>query len=556
MASNFFSSSFLPTLNSRGKDTNALTIKDKQSILQEPLETTTLKQTSKNEDENETDSIHLSLHQKGTSALAWLMCSLVGFSGFSYGWDTGTISGIINMPDYLERFGEWNYSTNAYELSEVRMGLIISFVAIGAAIGGITLGKVADIYGRKPGLIISMIVYIVGCIIEITSTDKWYQFFIGRIIVGISFGCNCVLGPMFISEISPRDLRGTLVSLFQLLNTAGIFVGYCVVYHCNHHFTGTKQWRVPVGVSFVWAFLTILGVNFAPESPRFLFKKGKVDEGRKSISRINKVPDDSVLVTVEADSLTKSIEREKLEGNSSWRELIYGRPKLFYRVSLGLIVESLQQLTGINYFFYYGTTIFTSVGLQDSYVTSIILGMVNFVSTFAALYFIDHFGRRNPLLLGDLCMMICLVIFSSLGYKALYPDEFGVDANKSAGNAMIFFTCLFLFFYATTWGPIPPVILSESYPLRIRAKAMGIAMSANWFWCFLIAFFTPFISGAIHFAYGFVFFGCTFVAFFYVFTCVPETKGMPLEDIDDMYARLTPGFAFRQTQQDKEAKGF
>ncbi len=208
------------------------------------------------------------------------------------------------------------------------------------------------------------------------------------------------------------------------------------------------------------------------------------------------------------------------------------------------MLQSIQQFTGNNYFFYYGTTIFKSVGLQDSFETQIILGVVNFASTFVAFLVIEKLGRRKTLLSGSVGMSICLVIFSAVGTKKLYPGEFGVDANTQAGTVMIVFTCLFIFCFATTWAPGVYVVVSETYPLRIRTKGMAVATASNWLWGFLIAFFTPFITSEIHFAYGFVFFGCVLFSFFFVFAFVPETKGLSLEAVDDLYANYTPGLAF------------
>ncbi|GME80893.1 unnamed protein product [Ambrosiozyma monospora] len=208
------------------------------------------------------------------------------------------------------------------------------------------------------------------------------------------------------------------------------------------------------------------------------------------------------------------------------------------------MLQSLQQLTGNNYFFYYGTTIFNSVGLDDPFVTSIILGVVNFGSTFVALVIVDRMGRRTLLMTGSMCMSICLVIFASVGVKPLYPHGYDGETSKSAGYVMLVFTCLFIFFFATTWAPGVFVVVSESYPLRIRAKGMAVASAANWMWGFLISFFTPFITKAIRFNYGYVFFGCCLFSFFFVWACIPETKGLSLEDVDDIYVNFVPGTAF------------
>lgn len=475
--------------------------------------------------------------------VAAILCLLIAFGGFVFGWDTGTISGFVNMPVFIDTFGQINSEGVRY-LSKARTGLMVSIFNIGCAIGGITLGKTADIYGRKKGLMITMVVYIVGIVIQIASVKSWVQYFIGRIISGLAVGSISVLAPMFISETSPKAIRGSLVSMYQLMITLGIFLGYCTTYGTFHGYDDSRQWRIPLGLSFAWALLMILGMVFTPESPRFLIEVGRLDEARQSLASVNKQAIDSTFVTQELETLVNAIEYEQAEGNASWGELFTGQPKIFYRLIVGIVLQSLQQLTGNNYFFYYGTTIFQSVGLEDSFETSIVLGVINFASTFLALWVVDRFGRRKTLMGGSAGMLLCLVIFASIGVKNLYVDGYGSESRKPVGDAMIFLACFFIFFFATTWGPCVFVVVSETYPLRIRSKGMAIATAANWIWGFLIAFFTPFITDAIHFAYGYVFFGCVVFSLFFVFAFVPETKGLSLEDVDKLYQNYTPGLAF------------
>lgn len=477
--------------------------------------------------------------QEGSYRAAAALIILVAFGGFTFGWDTGTISGFVNMPDFITRFGSMTSSGNV-ELTETRTGLIVSIFNIGCAVGGLTLAKLGDRLGRRPGLMITMAVYIVGIVVQIASNKSWVQYFVGRIIAGFAVGSISVLCPMFISETSPKAIRGALVSSFQLMVTAGIFLGYCTCYG-THKYVDSRSWRVPLGLCFAWAILMIIGMVFMPESPRFLASKGRVEAAKRSIAKLNGVPINSEFTNNEYASIAASIENERAAGTASWKELIVGKPKILYRVVVGTALQGLQQLTGINYFFYYGTTIFKSVGLQDSFVTSIILGAVNFASSFVSLYSVDKLGRRKTLLGGSCGMTICLLIYASIGVKALYPHSFGVDPNIGCGDAMIFLACLFIFFFAISWGPCVFVVLSEMFPLRIRSKAMGIAQMCNWLMNFLVAFFTPMITDSIHFAYGYVFMGCNFFALIFVFLCIPETKGLTLEDVDKLYELYTPG---------------
>ena len=447
--------------------------------------------------------------KKAGSAYATIsiMCVMIAFGGFVFGWDTGTISGFVNQTDFIRRLGQHHHDGSHY-LSKVRTGLIVSIFNIGCAIGGIILSKAGDMYGRKMGLTIVVVIYIVGIIIQIATINKWFQYFIGRIISGLGVGGISVLSPMLISEISPKHLRGTLVSCFQLMITLGIFLGYCTNYGTKNY-SNSVQWRVPLGLCFAWALFMIGGMTFVPESPRFLCEKGRVEDAKHSIAMSNKVSMDDPSVLAEIELIESGIEAEREAGSASWGELFSTKGKIFQRLIMGCMIQSLQQLTGDNYFFYYGTTIFKAVGLKDSFQTSIVIGIVNFASTFVGIYLVERFGRRTCLLWGSASMTACMVIYASVGVTRLYPHGQDQPSSKGAGNCMICFTCFFIFCFATTWAPIPFVVNSETFPLRVKSKCMAVAQGCNWLWGFLISFFTPFITGAINFYYGYVFMGCS-----------------------------------------------
>lgn len=178
-------------------------------------------------------------------------------------------------------------------------------------------------------------------------------------------------------------------------------------------------------------------------------------------------------------------------------------------------------------------SIFRSTGVNNSYVTQIILGTVNVVMTFPGLYFIERFGRRKCLIAGALWMFVCFMVFASVGHFAL--DERAPENTPQAGVAMIVFACLFIAAFASTWGPMVWAVVAELYPSRYRAKCMAISTASNWLWNFLIAFFTPFITSTIDFRYGYVFAGCCLAAAAIVYFFLMESQGRTLEEVDTMY---------------------
>lgn len=461
------------------------------------------------------------------------LCLLIAFGGFVFGYDTGTIAGFIVMPDYVRRFGEQSVD-DVYYLSEVRTGLIISIFHIGCALGGIFICKTADFYGRRIGLMISMAIYVVGVIIQITAVDKWYQILVGRFVTGLSIGTTMVVAPMMISECSPKKIRGNLVCLFQLCITFGIFIGNCTTLGTKRY-TDSRQWRIPLGLGFAWALILVIGMISMPESPRFLIQNNKLEAAKRAIAKANNASIGDLVVIDEFTTIQACLEKERQEGTASLKELITGKPRIFERLIIGIVLSSLQQLSGTNYFFYYGTTILKAVGLKDSFVTAIILSLVNFASTFVGVYAIDKLGRRVSLLIGSVGMLVCFIIYSSLGSTKLYVSGYEGATDIPTGKAMIFFSCLFIFCFSSTWSGGVLCIVSETYPIRIRSIGMSIALSFNWLSDFLVSFCTPFITAKIHFYYGFVFSGCLFFSIFFVYFFVNETKGLTLEEVDELY---------------------
>ncbi|CAI7647530.1 unnamed protein product [Penicillium manginii] len=465
--------------------------------------------------------------------------AFVSIGGIIFGYDTGQISGFLEMKNYKERYAQLK-SDGSYEFSNVRSGLIVSMLSIGTLIGALIAGPLADRIGRKWSIFAWCIILHVGLIIQITApAGKWYQMMMGRFVTGFGVGACSLLVPMYQGEISPRHIRGAMVCSYQLFVTLGIFVAYCINFG-TESIDNTASWRIPLGITFLWGLLLGFGILLFPESPRFDYRNGRAETAKKTMSKLYGVPQSHRVIVHELLEIQEQQEAEKGSkgGWHGWVEM-FQAPRMPYRIALGVVLQMFQQLTGANYFFYYGTVIFNGAGISNTYVTQMILGGVNFGTTFGGLYVIEHFGRRKSLIAGGIWMFICFLIFASVGHYSLDINE---PANTpGAGKAMVVFACLFITGFAMTWGPMVWAIVAELYPSRYRARAMAMATASNWLWNFLIGFFTPFITHDIDFAYGYVFAGCLFFAVLTVYFFVIEGKDKTLEEMDMMYVmRVKP----------------
>ncbi|KAK0926560.1 hexose transporter hxt5 [Friedmanniomyces endolithicus] len=459
------------------------------------------------------------------------MALIVSIGGLIFGYDTGQISGFLAMDDFLTRFG--NEPGPAF--SNVRSGTIVGLLSIGTLIGAIGSAPIADIFGRRVCIVTWCLVFCVGVIIQISTEQHWYQLAIGRWVAGLGVGGLSVLTPMYQSETAPRQVRGALVSCYQLFITFGIWLAYMINFG-SHTMAGSSQWKLPMGIGFIFPAIMATGICFLRESPRWDYRHGKIDAARTTIAKSYGVSESHYEVQREMREIKEKFDAENAGGGKHrWYEAFTG-PRMAYRTCLGVALQALQQLTGANFFFYYGTTVFAGIGLSDSFVTSIILGTINFAMTFPGLYVVEHFGRRRALIAGALWMFMCFMIFASIGHFLLEEGR----QTKTAGTVMIIFTAIFIAGYAMTWGPIVWAVIGEMFPTRYRATCMGISSASNWIWNFLISFFTPFITSAIDYRYGYVFAACCFTGALVVYFFLCESSGRSLEEIDTMYIMHVP----------------
>ncbi|KAF9026628.1 general substrate transporter [Hymenopellis radicata] len=466
-------------------------------------------------------------------AVAIMLAIIASMGGFIFGYDTGQISDILLMADFKLRFGQCDAPgvADSCSFSNVRSGLIVGLLSIGTLIGALCGAPTADFLGRRYAMIVECGVFIVGVIVQLTSFSAWAQFAVGRLISGLGVGALSAAVPMYQAETAPAQIRGALTATYQLFITFGILVAYCISIG-SREINGAGSWRTVVGIGLAWPVILSVGILFMPESPRWLGKRGRYEDARIALARTRGIPRDRImtdpLVTREVEEIRSNVEYEKAF-NGGWIDCFRPKNKILYRTLLGMALQSFQQLTGANYFFYYGATIFTSVGLSDSYVTQIILGAVNFVCTFGGLYVMERFGRRVPLICGGIWQSVWLFVFGAAG-TAKDPTQ-----NKGIGQLMIFSACMFILGYAMTWAPGIWILIGETFPTRTRAKQGALATASNWLWNFLLAFFTPFIVSAIDFRYGFVFASCNLMGAVVVYFFLYESSDLSLEGVDQMY---------------------
>lgn len=288
--------------------------------------------------------------------------------------DTGTINGILAMPYWLQTF-----STNGQDtITSGQKSLIVSLLSVGTFFGALTAAPTGDFFGRKLGLMISTIVFCFGVILQ-TAAVEIPLFVAGRFFAGYGVGMISALIPLYQSETAPKWIRGTIVGTYQLAITVGLLLA-SVVDNATKDRMDTGSYRIPIAVQFAWALVLFLGMIILPETPRMYIKRGQPEKAAKSLSKLRRLNVDDPALVEELSEIQANHEYEMSLGKASYLDCFKGT--LGTRLLTGCLVQSLQQLTGVNFIFYYGTSFFEHAGFSNSFVIGMITASVNVASTF------------------------------------------------------------------------------------------------------------------------------------------------------------------------------
>lgn len=422
---------------------------------------------------------------------------IAALGGFLFGFETAVISGAEKTVQQL------------WSLDSFWQGFTVASSLIGTVIGSVISGVPAQKLGRKRTLTIIAFLYLasaIGC----ATTFTWLFFILFRFIGGIAVGASSVVGPMYISEISPARMRGRLAASFQLMIVTGIFVAFLT----NFLFVdfGDSAWRWMLGIMIVPALVFVILLRFVPESPRWLVLNNRDEEAKKIFQKLGETAPVSLIR--EEHSLSTHGTNERLFVSK------YRKP-IFYAVLLAMF----NQLSGINAILYYAPRIFEMAGFSqsDAYLQPVFIGGANLLFTLLAITVIDKFGRKKLLLTGSLGMIVFL---------ALTAWAF---SNPSGDNsAVLIYLIGFIAFFAFSQGAVIWVFISEIFPNAVRSKGGALGSFTHWIMAAIISWTFPVIveqipNGGV---YSFVFYSVMmFVAFLFIWRVMPETKGRSLEEI-------------------------
>ncbi|GAA95166.1 uncharacterized protein L969DRAFT_53148 [Mixia osmundae IAM 14324] len=465
---------------------------------------------------------------------AILMVTFAAFGGLLFGYDTGYISGVKAMPYWLQSFGSPDATAvSGYSITTSQDSLVTSILSAGTFFGALLAFPLGDLAGRKLGIQLACIVFSIGVALQ-TAATKIPLFVVGRVFAGLGVGMVSCLVPMYQSECAPKWIRGGIVACYQWAITIGLLLAAIVVNATKNH-DSASAYRIPIGIQFVWAAILAGGMALLPESPRYLIMKGRDEAARRSLGRVLTADADSTEVNEEFADITAALQHEREIGATSYLDCFRsGEGRNALRSLTGIFLQAMQQLTGINFIFYYGTTFFQRSGISNPFLITIATNVVNVGMTVPGILLVDRAGRRWLLIYGAIGMCVCEYLVAIVGVTIS-------TSNEAGQKVLVAFVCIYIAHFAATWGPLAWVVCGEIFPLAIRAKAMSMSTASNWLWNFGIGYATPYLvdSGPGKAGLGvkvFFLWGSTcLLCIVYAFFLIPETKGLSLEQVDILY---------------------
>lgn len=423
---------------------------------------------------------------------------IAALGGFLFGFETAVISGAEKTIQDL-----WN-------LSAGWQGFTVASSLIGTVIGSLIAGAPAQRYGRKKVLTVIALLYLVSAV-GCASTPFWILFIIFRFIGGLAVGASSVVGPMYISEVSPAHVRGRLAASFQLMIVTGIFVAYLT----NFLFInlGENSWRWMLGIMVIPAALFAILLRSIPESPRWLVLNRR-DEEAKAIFLKTGEPDAMGVIQLEHQLEHYGLKEKLFMGNTYRKPILYA-----------VLLAMFNQLSGINAILYYAPRIFEMAGFSkaDAYLQPVYIGGANLLFTLLAMTVIDKFGRKTLLLVG----CVGLIVFLGLTAQAF-------SGGGNLGKNVLFYLLGYIAFFAFSQGAVIWVFISEIFPNSVRSQGGSLGSFTHWIMAAIISWTFPIIvegspNGGF---YSFVFYTFMMIlAFLFIWRVMPETKGRSLEQI-------------------------
>ncbi|KAJ4137615.1 hypothetical protein NW768_003203 [Fusarium equiseti] len=455
----------------------------------------------------------------------WYIAMVAASCMTLYGFDSSVFNALQASDNWLNWFN-LDLKEDSYTV-----GLINTCYTIGAIVSGFFIGgPLADWLGRRAGMGIGCFITIIAAIIQaFAPKGKLGVFILGRVLIGIGQGTALTAGPVYIGEISPAEIRGQVMTFWQMFYSVGAFIAYWINFACgkNREKLGEWDWRMVVIFQVLIPAFVIVLLPFQPESPRFLIKKGKVDEARAALRRIRETNEE---VEEEVLGIQAAIEYEKEAISPGYRAL-FKDPSIRKRFGIAVVLNVGQQLTGQGTLNTYSTSIYKQVWTSTEKINLInaLWATMGILFTLNAVWTADRFGRRWLFMVGAIGMAACMLIVPVIGLAT--PDP----KTEPSAIGIVVMLYLFIFFYKPSWGAGVWMWTSEVFSANVRTQAVGMASQCQNVANTIFQQFFPTFLAKTGLKCLFFFFAVNILLAVFVWFFVPETKGIALEHMDTVF---------------------
>ncbi|KAJ5100307.1 hypothetical protein N7456_006359 [Penicillium angulare] len=468
----------------------------------------------------------------------YLLAAVASCTSCMIGYDSAFIGTTISLPSFKSEF---NFAAMSPSHLTLISENIVSIYQAGSFFGAIFAYPIGFYWGRRMGLLIAGLVFVLGAgmMMGANGARGLGLIYAGRVLAGVGVGMGSNMAPIYISELAPPAIRGRLVGTYELGWQIGGLVGFWICYGVEQTLpSSTKQWLIPFAVQLIPGGLFLIGLVFVKESPRWLLSRGRRAEGLKNLCWMRQLEEHDVYILEEVRMIDQALEEQFGGGGSEfWRpfKIAFSDKRIMYRLFLGSMLFFWQNGSGINAINYYSPTVFKELGVTGTDTDLFTTGLFGVVKTVGTciwiLFLIEWVGRRRLLMIGAAGSSISLWIVGA--YIQANPSTGG--KMTPGGTAAIFFFYLSTAFYTPTWNGTPWVINAEMFESNVRSLAQTSAACSNWLWTFLISRFTEQMFAAMGAGVWFFFASLMLCSIFFVFFLVPETKSIPLERMDHLF---------------------
>ncbi|WP_447888924.1 sugar porter family MFS transporter [Serratia fonticola] len=457
----------------------------------------------------------MSHQRKHNTGYILRICGIAALGGILFGYDTAVISGAIEA---LKAY---------FDLSPAETGWAVSNVVIGCVVGAFGAGPLAGRYGRKKALVVAAFLFTVSAVgAALATTFTWFVIY--RILGGLAVGLAATVSPMYMSEVSPKDMRGRALSMQQFAIVFGqiviFYVNFKIASYASEAWLIEMGWRWMIGSEVIPCLLFTALVFVIPESPRWNVMVGRDDQALAMLTRVSNAEHAKSVLREIKESLRQDEQHRK-------QKLNYGDVRVRFILFVGCMIAMLQQVTGVNVMMYYAPVVLKTVteNAQEALFQTIWIGVLQLVGSVIGAMLMDRLGRIPLMRWGTLGTIVGLLITS----YALY--------TQATGYFALFGMLFFMVFYAMSWGVGAWVLVSEIFPNRMRSQGMSIAVGCMWLANFVVAQSFPMINdqpylfSTFHGAFPmWVFAACCLFSYWFIARFIPETKGVSLERMEDV----------------------